>query len=141
MNDFERRLRRSFSLMAAEESLAEGLDKDSSAAMLKWGGVIAEQLVHRADRMEDDQAGEYLEPYASALHKLMRAVGYWTVETDPETRFEWWNRIEQNGKTLYTDSFILPKMETVIAQLPPAGDMQSVILFLQKLIEAQRAKG
>jgi hypothetical protein len=32
-------------------------------------------------------------------------------------------------------------METVIAQLPPAGDMQSVILFLQKLIEAQRAKG
>ena len=141
MNDFEKRLRRTFSTMAAEESLAEGLDKESAAAMLKWGEVIAEQFVHKTDRMEEDMADEYLAPYAGALHKLIRAVGHWTTETDPEARFEWWNRIEQNGKTLYSDSFILPQMNTVLTQLPSDSTMLSTILFVQKLIEAQRAKG
>ena len=141
MVDLEKRLRRTFSSMAANESLADGLNEDAAASMLKWGEVIAEQFVLKTSTMEDDIAEEYLAPYSSALRKMMRALGHWAVETDQTVRLEWWNRIEQNGKTLHGDGFILPKMETVLTQLPSSADVYSVIMFIQKLIENQKAKG
>jgi len=127
--------------MAANESLADALDEDAAAVMLKWGQVIAEQFVLKTSKMEDDEAEEFLAPYSSALRKMMRAIGKWTVEVDPDARSEWWNRIEQNGKTLYGDGFVLPQMETVMAQLPSGTAVQVVILFIQNLVENQKAKG
>lgn len=141
MIDIEKRLRRTYSSMAANESLADGLTEDAAASMLKWGQAIAEQLVLKTSAMEDDMADEFLAPYASALRKMMRALGHWVVETDQEARFEWWNRIEQNGKTLYGDRFVLPEMEVVLPQLPSGADDQAVLAFVQRLIEHQRAKG
>lgn len=141
MIDIEKRLRRTYSSMAANESLADGLTEDAAASMLKWGQAIAEQLVLKTSAMEDDMADEFLAPYASALRKMMRALGHWVVETDQEARFEWWNRIEQNGKTLYGDRFVLPEMEVVLPQLPSGADDQAVLSFVQRLIEIQRAKG
>ena len=141
MIDLEQRLRRTFSSMAANESLADALDENSAAAMLKWGEVIARQFVLKTNTMEEAEAAEFLAPYSSALRKMMRAIGHWAVETDPEVRFEWWNRIEQNGKTLYGDRFVLPKMEVVISQLPSGADVLAVVTFIQRLIENQRAKG
>ena len=141
MIDLEKRLRRAFSIMAAEESLAEGLDKATAMAMLDWADVIAKQLVLKTSQMEDAVAEEYLAPYSSALHKMMRALGHWALETDYDAREEWWNRIEQNGKTLYTDSFILPHMDAVVSRLPTGVDAQAAIAFVQRLIEAQRAQG
>jgi hypothetical protein len=141
MIDLERRLRRAFSIMAAEESLAEGLDKDSAMAMLDWADVIAKQFVLKTSQMEDAVAEDYLAPYSSALHKMMRAIGHWALETDYDAREEWWNRIEQNGKTLYTDAFILPHMDTVAARLSTGATTREMIEFVQRLIEAQRAQG
>ena len=127
--------------MAANESLAEALDEDAAAAMLKWGEVIAEQFVLKTSEMEDAAAEEFLAPYSSALRRLMRAIGHWAVETDQAARLEWWNRIEQNGKTLYGDRFVLPRMEIVMAQLPSGAEAQAVIAIIQKLVENQKAKG
>jgi len=141
MIDLQKRLRRTFSSMAANESLADALDEDSAATMLKWGEVIAKQFVLKTSEMEDDVAEDFLAPYSSALRKMMRAIGHWAVETDQEARLEWWNRIEQNGKTLYSDNFVIPRMEIVVAQLPSGADTQTVIAFIQKLIENQKAKG
>ena len=141
MIDLQKRLRRTFSSMAATESLADALDKDSAAAMLKWGEVIAKQFVLKTSEMEDDVAEDFLAPYSSALRKMMRAIGHWAVETDQEARLEWWNRIEQNGKTLYSDNFVIPRMETVMAQLPSDATAQAVVEFIQKLIERQKSKG
>ena len=141
MIDIEKRLRRTFSSMAANESLADGLAEEAAANLLKWGETIAEQFVLKTSTMEDDIAEEYLAPYASALRKMMRALGHWVVETDQEVRLEWWNRIEQNGKTLYGDRFVLPQMESVLSQLPSESDANTVLLFIQRLIENQKAKG
>lgn len=141
MIDIEKRLRRTFSSMAANESLADGLTEDASANLLKWGETIAEQFVLKTSTMEDDIAEEYLAPYASALRKMMRALGHWVVETDQEVRSEWWNRIEQNGKTLYGDRFVLPQMESVLSQLPAGIDANAGVAFVQRLIENQKAKG
>ena len=110
MIDIEKRLRRTFSSMAANESLADGLTEDAASNMLKWGETIAKQFVLKTSTMEDDMADEFLAPYSSALRKMMRALGHWVVETDQEVRLEWWNRIEQNGKTLYGDRFVLPAL-------------------------------
>jgi len=127
--------------MAANESLADGLDDDSAAMLLKWSEVIAKQFVLKTSAMEDDVAAEYLAPYSSALLKLMRAIGHCAIEKDQDTREEWWNRIEQNGKTLFGDSLMLPPVDVTLAQLPPNSDTQTVIGFIQKLIETQKAKG
>mgnify|MGYP006360630633 FL=1 len=140
MIDIEKRLRRTFSSMAANESLADGLTEDAASNMLKWGETIAKQLVLKTSTMEDDVAEEFLAPYSSALRKMMRALGHWVVEKDQTVRLEWWNRIEQNGKTLYGDRFVLPQMKLVLSQLPSGADDQ-VITFIQKLIENQKAKG
>ena len=141
MVDLERRLRRAFSRMAANESLADALDGEAAATMLKWGEVFAKQFVLKTSEMEDVVAEEFLAPYSSALRRMMRAIGHWAVETDQAARLEWWNRIEQNGKTLYSDNFVIPRMEIVVAQLPSGADTQTVIAFIQKLIENQKAKG
>ena len=141
MIDIEKRLRRTFSSMAANDSLADGLAEEAAANLLKWGETIAEQFVLKTSTMEDDIAEEYLAPYASALRKMMRALGHWVVETDQEVRLEWWNRIEQNGKTLYGDRFVLPQMESVLSQLSSETDANTVLLFVQRLIEIQKAKG
>ena len=141
MVDLERRLRRAFSRMAANESLADALDGEAAATMLKWGEVIAKQFVLKTSEMEDVVAEEFLAPYSSALRRMMRAIGHWAVETDQAARLEWWNRIEQNGKTLYSDNFVIPRMEIVVAQLPSGADTQTVIAFIQTLIENQKAKG
>jgi hypothetical protein len=141
MIDLEKRLRRTFSSMAANESLADGLTDDAAANLLKWGQTIAEQFVLKTGTMEDEEADEFLAPYSSALRKMMRALGHWVVEPDQETRLEWWNRIEQNGKTLYGDTFILPPMESLLPQLPDSADMPAVVTFIQRLIENQKAKG
>jgi hypothetical protein len=127
--------------MAANESLADALDGEAAATMLKWGEVIAKQFVLKTSEMEDVVAEEFLAPYSSALRRMMRAIGHWAVETDQAARLEWWNRIEQNGKTLYSDNFVIPRMEIVVAQLPSGADTQTVIAFIQKLIENQKAKG
>jgi hypothetical protein len=141
MIDLEKRLRRTFSSMAANESLADGLTDDAAANLLQWGQTIAEQFVLKTGTMEDEEADEFLAPYSSALRKMMRALGHWVVEPDQEVRLEWWNRIEQNGKTLYGDRFILPPMESLLPQLPDSADMQAVVTFIQRLIENQKAKG
>jgi hypothetical protein len=141
MIDIEKRLRRTFSSMAANESLAEGLTEDAAADLLKWSEAIAEQFVLKTSMMEDDAADEFLAPYSSALRKMMRAVGHWVIETDQTVRLEWWNRIEQNGKTLYGDRFVLPQMEIALSQLTSGADARLTLTFIQKLIEIQKAKG
>lgn len=140
MFDLELRLRRTFSRMAASESVADVLDKHAAADIIKWGEGIAGQFVLKTRAMDDQAAIEYLAPYCSALLKMMRAMGQWVVATDPAVRLVWWNRIEQNGKTLYGDRFMLPKMETVLARLPVDADLQQKIGFIRNLIEIQRAK-
>ena len=141
MIDLEQRLRRTFSRMAASESLADVLDAHAAAEIIKWGEGIAGQFVLKTKAMDDKAASEFLSPYFSALQKMMRAIGRWVVETDPAVRSEWWNRIEQNGKTLYGDRFMLPKMETVLARLPADADVRQRIGFIRNLIETLRAKG
>jgi len=141
MSDLEKRLRRTFSSMAAYESLEDALDEKTATAMVKWGDVFARQFVLRSSQMDDDVADEYLAPYASALRKMMRAIGHCAVEKDQTARLEWWNRIEQNAKTLFGDRFMLPRMEIWLSQLSAGSDAQSMIASIQKLIETQKAKG
>jgi hypothetical protein len=140
MTEFDQRLRKTFSRMASNESLADVLDERLAADVIKWGEGIAGQFVLRTKSMDDKEASEYLAPYFSALRKMMRALGHWSIQTDPDDRLESWNRIEQNGKTLYGDRFMLPQMDIVLAELPAEADVQQMTDFVRNLIENQKAK-
>ena len=126
--------------MAANESLEDVLDEDTAEQILRWGETVAELFVLKTREMEDEAAYEYLAPYSSALRKMMRAMGQWATETDHDARLEWWNRIEQNGKTLYSDRFMLPTLAEVEKQT--AGmSMGEALAFVRQLIENLKAKG
>jgi hypothetical protein len=140
MIDLDIRRRRTFGRMAANESLEDVLDQQRAATILEWGDGIASQFVLKTKAMDDITASEFLAPYSSALRKMMRAMGRWVVETDPDVRLESWNLIEQNGKTLFGDPFMLPKMETILEQLPAGADVQQKISFIRNLIENLKAK-
>ncbi len=117
------------------------LHQTSAAAIVEWGDGIAGQFVLKTKGMDDLAASEFLAPYSSALRKMMRAMGRWVAETDPEIRLESWNLIEQNGKPLYGDRFMLPEMEKALARLPADADTQQKISFVRNLIEDLKAKG
>jgi hypothetical protein len=140
MVDLDIRRRRIFGRMAANESLEDVLDQQSAATILEWGDGIAGQFVLKTKAMDDLAASEFLAPYSSALRKMMRAMGRWVAETDPEIRLESWNLIEQNGKTLYGDRFMLPEMEKVLSRLSADADTQQKISFIRNLIEDLKAK-
>ena len=139
MSDLKERMRLAFSNMAATESLEDVTDAATMERLIGWGKTIAEQFVLRAKDMEDTAAFEYLAPYAGALNKMMRAMGQWVIEKDYEAQLEWWNRIEQNGKTLYSDRFVLPALKHVAQEVTNA-DTGKRLDFVTKLIENQKSK-
>lgn len=139
--DLELRLRRTYSNMAVSESLADVLDAASAAQMSKWGEVLARQFVLKTMDMDDLAAAEYLAPYFSALRRLMRAIGGVTTAQNEEALLDWWNLIEQNGRTLYGDHFVLPTIQDVQAKISSSVDPVAVIAFIQNLVEDQKARG
>src|SRR5262245_51063953 len=96
MTDYDQRLRKMFSRMASNESLADVLDERLAAELIQWGEGIAGQFVVRTRSMDDKEASEYLAPYFSALRKMMRALGHWSIQTDPDDRL---NRGTESSKT------------------------------------------
>jgi hypothetical protein len=135
MIDIEARLRRTFSSLAGNEALSDSLNEDSAAEMLRWGEGIAERFVRKTSDMDDDAADEFLLPYLRALRLLTRAMAKWTTETDEDVRLDWWNRIEQNARTLYGDHFILPGMNEFIAQIPKEASAAQAVALLRSLID------
>lgn len=141
MIDIEQRLRRTFSSMAGNESLADGIDEAAAAEMLKWGEMIAEYFVRKTGEMEDEAADEFLAPYLRALRKMMRAVGSWAVEKDQTVRSDWWTRIEQNGKILYGEGVVLPPMIDAEAQIGSDASTQQVVAGIKTLFDSFGLKG
>lgn len=141
MVDLEQRLRRTFSSLAGNEALSGAPDEDAAAEMLQWSEELARYYVMRTAEMEDAAAEEFLAPYLRALRGLMRAVSGWAAESDQAIRLEWWERIEQSGKTIYGEQLELPDMEQVVTALPPEAGMQHSVEFVRELIENQAAKG
>ena len=141
MIDIEQRLRRTFSSMAGNESLADGIDEAAAADMLKWGEAIAEYFVRKTSEMEDEAAEEFLAPYLRASRKMMRAIGSWATEKDQTVRSEWWTRVEQNGKILYGDGLVLPPVNDGLAQIGPEESAQQTITGLKTLFDGYGLKG
>lgn len=130
MINIEQRLRQTFSALAGNESLAEAVDENAAAVILKWGEEIAESFVRKTGEMEDEAAEEFLAPYLSALRKFLRAAGNWAAESDAAVRAEWWTRVEQNARVLYGDSVRLPAP----SDLPSGASAAQTLEFLKKFM-------
>jgi hypothetical protein len=133
MIDIEARLRQTFSALAGNEALAEAVDENAAAVILKWGEEIAESFVRQTGDMEDEAADEFLSPYLNAMRKFLQAAGHWAVETDEAVRAEWWTRVEQNARVLFGDAVHLPAPEN----FPPDADTEQTMIFLKNFINEQ----
>jgi len=124
MIDMQKRLRRTFSSLAGNESLADGVDEDAAADMLKWGEVLAEQFVRKTSEMEDEMAEEFLAPYLRALRMMLRAIGQWVTGkyADSSSRIQLRDKLLENFRVILGDNGRSPSPEQLDELLNQTDD-------------------
>ena len=144
MTDLEKRLHQAMGSMIGNESLAASLDEDAAGDLFSWGGATAKRLVEGTDGMDDAAAEEYLAPRLLALRLMMRAIGRLAGELeslDAEARLALWGRLGGQARELFGDSYILPPMDEIVAQLPPNAAAQEIVMRLTTLFGEPKRKG
>jgi len=144
MSELEKRFHRVLESMIGNESLGASLDEDAASELLSWGKTAAKRIVDETDGMDDDIAEEQIAPRMRALRLMMRAVGRWVGEAkslDEESRLALWKRMEDQARVLFGESFVLPSMDDVLAQLPEGANAVQVVAWVKNLIEENGIKG
>lgn len=144
MSELEKRFHRVMGSMVGNESLAASLDDDAASELFSWGRSAAKRIVDETDGMDDDTAEEQMTPRLRALRLMMRAVGRWVGESgslDDKSRLALWNRVGDQAQVLFGESFVLPSMDDVLAQLPKDANASQVIAWLKNFIEEKGNKG
>jgi len=144
MSDLEKRYHSAMGSIIGNESLAASLNNDAADELLSWGKIAVKRIVDETDGMDDEVAEEQMMPRLRALRLLMRSVGRWVGEAgslDDESRLALWNRAGDQARVLFGDSFVLPPMDEVLAQLPADANASQVIVWLKKIIEEKGVKG
>lgn len=144
MTDLEKRLHQAMGSMIGNESLAASLDEDAAGDLFSWGEATAKWLVEGTDGMDDAAAGEYLASRLLALRLMMRAIGRLAGELeglDAEARLVLWDRLGSQARELFGESYILPPMDEIIAQLPPNPAAQEIVMRLTTLFDEPKRKG
>ena len=52
-----------------------------------------------------------------------------------------WNWVGEQARVLFGESFVLPDMDEVLAQLPSDANTQQVVMWLKNLFEDRKPKG
>jgi len=138
MSELDERFRRVMGSMLGNESLAASLDEDAAGELFSWGKMAAKRIVDQTDGLDDETAEEHMVPRLRALRLMMRAVGRWVGEAqslDAESRLALWNRVGEQARVLFDESFTLPSMEEALSQLPTNANAQQVIAWLKTFID------
>ncbi len=144
MSELEERLHRVMGNITGNESLAESLDESAASELLSWGQSTVKNIVDATNGLDDETAEEHMAPRLRALRLMMRAVGRWTGEAnslDAESRLALWNRIDEQARVLFGESFVLPSMDEVIGQLPANANAQQIVMWLKTLFDDRKSKG
>ena len=143
MTDLETRYNRVMVNIAGNESLAGLMDEEASKEMLQWVHGIARGIVDETAGVEDEaSADEMMAPRLKALRLMTRSLGRWVGEAktlDEESRLALWNRAGEQGKILFGDSFSMPGMNDIVAQLPSdAASLEMVIILKNSIGEGNK---
>jgi len=144
MSDLKKRFDQVMGGMMGNESLAASLDESAAGELISWGQATAKSIVDETDGLDDNAAEEHMAPRLRALRLMMRAMGRWTGEAntlDAASRLALWDRVGEQARVLFGESFILPAMDEVLAQLPSDANTQQVVLWLKTLFDDRKPKG
>ena len=144
MNKLEKRFHRVMGGMIGNESLAASLDDDAASELFSWGQATAKTIVDETDGLDDSAAEEHMAPRLRALRLMMRAIGRWTGEAnnlDARSRSMLWARVAEQARVVFGDTFVLPAMDEVLAQLPSGASAGQVVMWLKTLFEERKPKG
>jgi hypothetical protein len=139
MSDLEKRLHTVMGTMIGNESLAMSLDEDAAGELFSWGETAVKAIVDQTDGLDDVAADEYITPRLRALRLMMRAMGRWVGEAktlDAETKLALWNRIGEQARALFGDSYAMPLMDDAIQMLPLDASTQQMVIWLKNFIDA-----
>lgn len=143
MTDLEKRYHNVMGSLLGNESLASSLDEDAAAELFSWCEAAAKRIVDETDGMGDELADEQMTPRLRALRLMMRAIGRWVGEAhslDAESKLALWNRVGDQARILFGESFALPSMDETLAQLPAGAKANQMIIWLRTFIEEKGNK-
>jgi hypothetical protein len=109
-----------------------------------WGQATAKTIVDETDGLDDSAAEEQMAPRLRALRLMMRAIGRWTGEAnnlDARSRSMLWARVAEQARVVFGDTFVLPAMDEVLAQVPSGASAEQVVMWLKTLFEERKPKG
>ena len=144
MSELKKRFDQVIGGMIGNESLAASLDESAAGELFSWGQATVKSIVDETDGMDDNTAEDHMAPRLRALRLIMRAVGRWTGEAntlDAEARLALWERVREQARVLFGESFVLPAMDEVLAQLSPDASAQEVVMWLKTLFDDRKPKG
>jgi len=144
MSELKKRFDQVMGGMTGNESLAASLDESAAGELFSWGQATVKSIVDETDGMDDNTAEDHMAPRLRALRLIMRAVGRWTGEAntlDAEARLALWERVREQARVLFGESFVLPAMDEVLAQLSPDASAQEVVMWLKTLFDDRKPKG
>jgi hypothetical protein len=138
MTDLQKRFHHVMGSMIGNESLFDSLDDDAAGVLFAWGEETAQRIVDETEGMDDAAAEAFLAPRLRALRVLLRAVSRWAGEAgalDVESRSALWERAGEQARVVFGDSFVLPSMEEVLAQLSPDANAVQVVGWLKERLK------
>ncbi len=138
MTDLQKRFHHVMGSMIGNESLFESLGDDAAGVLFAWGEATAKRIVDETDGMDDNAAEVFLAPRLRALRMLLRAISRWTGEANTlnaESYSALWERAGEQARIVFGETFAMPSMEDVLAQLPPDAGALEVIGFLKEKLK------
>lgn len=144
MTDLEKRFHQAMGSMIGNESLAASLDEDAAGDLLSWGEAMARWIVDETYGMDAAAAEIQLASRLLALRVMMRAIGRWAGELeslDAEDQLALWDRLGEQARVLFGESYVLPPMGELLAQMTPGTAAQEIVMRLTTLFDEWKRKG
>lgn len=131
----EKRLRREIEGLYGNEALTTSLDDSSAKILLQWAEDQVRKIVGTTEGLDDETADEKMYPQMKAIRRIGRYINM-AVST-PEANPKLVEKIFQQAKVLYGESFSEPDREKLQALLVSRSDPANFIQTLKQSFEGE----
>lgn len=134
-NRMEKRLQREIEGLYGNEALTSNLDDSSAKVFLKWAEDRVRNIVDSTTDLDDEAADERMYPRLKAIRRMARYVNQ--AITDQTAAPELIEKIIEQAKVMYGDTFAEPDRQKLQAMLLQRSDATDFIQALKIFLEGE----
>ena len=101
MTDIKTRMENAKKIVTGNVSMLDMLETESATELMNWGIELAARIAQTTESMDDNAAGQNMEPRMKALRHFLRGVGNWAAgKYDAATRPDLKNKMTEQWKIM-----------------------------------------